>query len=981
MSCRCALLLVLLGASSVSAECIELKFLRREPFADGKSFGDVGPYERIVGVAHFALDPKHPRNAAIVDLDKAPRNKDGKVEFISDVFILAPKDPTKGNGAILYDANNRGNKLALALFNDAPGTNDPSTVEHAGNGFLMRRGYTLVWCGWIGELLPGNNRLLMKAPIATDGKETITGIVRFEFDTDTPTDSVPIARREGHGSYEPTERGEKEGVLTCRMREGDPRVVIPRSQWKFQWFWPEQPKDGVTGTLPQIRCKVSGGFRPGYIYELICECKNPIVQGCGLAAVRDLLSLLKHGPTYRNPFARLARSPFNVALGFGISQSGRFLRHFVYEGFNADEENRQVFNGLMPHVAGGGLGFFNHRFAQPTRHNGQHEDHLYPCDIFPFTYGNARHCYFDHRGKIVTEDRIDGIFHRHSGINDHTLPLIMHTQSAAEYWHRSGSLVHTDPCGQHDVPIPANVRIYAFGGTQHGPAADPPKPGNGDHLPNPGNFKPICRSLLEALYLWAKDGTKPPDSVYPKIADRTLVDWKQSATFFPSIPGVRYPTVIQQPSFLYLGQDFTTKRIIGANPPQVIGHYRVLVPRSDKDGNDMGTFLPPEVAVPLATYTGWNLRKKDIGAEGMLLNLQGSYLPLPRTKSEREATGDPRRSIEEQYHSFDEYRDCYRKICEDYVQKRYLLQEDADRLVASREKVRGLFADEKPQLLEPGTKMERIVDSCKFTEGPAVDKDGNLFFSDGANNRIMKFSADGKLSEFRKPAGRTNGMAFDHEGRLLMCQSNGEGGGRRVARLEKDGKETVLADTFDGQKFYAPNDVCVDAKGRIYFTDMNTSTRKDKDDLPSGVYRIDAPGKVVRIIEGLGRPNGLAFSPDSKLLYVSDRSTQKLHRYKVKENGDVEADGIVYDFSPDRGVDGMRLDVKGNIWAAAGQGKTTGLFVVSPEGKLLLHHPVPEFSTNLCFGGKDNKDLYFTATTSVYKFRTTIAGAPIPIKK
>jgi gluconolactonase len=202
-----------------------------------------------------------------------------------------------------------------------------------------------------------------------------------------------------------------------------------------------------------------------------------------------------------------------------------------------------------------------------------------------------------------------------------------------------------------------------------------------------------------------------------------------------------------------------------------------------------------------------------------------------------------------------------------------------------------------------------------------------------------------------------------------------------VSRLEKDGKETVLAETFDGKKFFAPNDICVDAKGRIFFTDLNGSKETGKDDLPSGVYRIDAPGKVVRIIEGLGRPNGIAFSPDGKLLYVSDRGTQKLHRYRAKDDGGVEADGIAYDFSPDRGIDGMRLDVQGNIWAAAGEGKTTGLFVVSPDGKLLLHQPVPEFSTNLAFGGKDNKDLFFTASTSVFKFRTTIAGYVLPGRK
>jgi sugar lactone lactonase YvrE len=971
--CRCiAVLFVLVAVSSASAECIELKIVKREPFAGGMSFGDVGSYERIVGIAKFAIDPKHPRNAAIVDLDKAPRNKDGKVEFQSDLFILAPKDPAKGNGAILYDVNNRGLKLALSFFNDAPGSNDPSTVGHAGNGFLMRRGYTVVWSGWIGEVLPGYDRMLLQAPIATDNGKPITGVVRFEFGSDTAADSLPLSRREGLGSYNPTEKGEKEGVLTFRLRETDPRVPIERDQWTLQRIAPATVKDRVPGTLAQVRCKLKGGFRPGYIYELICECENPIVQGCGFAAVRDLVSFLKYDSTEKNPLVHEKQNTLKCAHGFGISQSGRFLRHLVYEQFNIDEAERKVFDGLMPHVAGGGLGFFNHRFAQPTRHNGQHEEHLYPADVFPFTYGDEKHRYFDLNGKVVEDDRVDGI---QSKYRTRFLPCIMHTQSSSEYWNRSGSLVHTDPLGERDAAIPANVRIYSFGGTQHGPAPDPPTPGNGMNLPNPGNFKPICRALLVDLDDWVRDGKRPPDSEYPRVG-RLFTDLKQSATSFPKIPGVRYPEVIQQPSFLDLGASFNETRVIAQEPPRIVGHYRVLVPvYSNTGSHELGMLDPPEVYVPVATHTGWNLRKKEIGAEGMLLSLQGSYIPLPRTKAEAEAKGDPRPSLEEHYGSFAEYLRSFKEVCTDYVQKRWLLPEDADQLIASRVLVHHLFADPKDSLLEPNSRMAKVA------EGPAVDKDANLFFSDAANDRIMKLSSDGKLSEFRKPASRTNGMAFDREGRLLMCQSNGEGGGRRVTRLEKDGKETVLADVFDGKKFFAPNDVCVDAEGRIYFTDMNTSAKKDNDDLPSGVYRIDAPGKVVRIIDNLGRPNGLALSPDGKLLYVSDRGTQKLHSYKMKANGEVEADGIVYDFSPDRGIDGMRLDVKGNIWAAAGQGKTTGLFVVSPEGKLLLHHPVPEFSTNLCFGGKDNKDLYFTATTSVYRFRTTIAGVILPGRK
>jgi hypothetical protein len=677
--CLVALLFsAFLPSGTVRAELIALDIQRREPFAGGAAFGDIGPYEKIVGVARFAVDPAEAHNRSIVDLTLAPRNADGKVEFESDVFILAPKDPARGNGAILYDVNNRGNKLALRFFNGGPGGNDPAKEADAGDGFLFRRGYTLVWCGWIGELLPGDHRLLLRAPVATDGGKPIRGVVRYEMVTDTPAQTLPLSRREGHGSYSPSRRGEAEGALTWRLRETDERVPIPRGQWSLERQPIAKVEHGVAGTLGQVRLRLAGGFRPGYIYELICEAEGPIVQGLGYAAVRDLVSFLRHNTGAGNPLGAAASKPaIRRALGFGVSQSGRFLRNFVYLGFNRDEKDRKVFDGLMPHVAGGGLGFFNHRFAQPTRHNGQHEEHLYPGDAFPFTYGPA----VDPFSK-----RTDGISLHGDGKEDpRLLPKIMHTQSAAEYWHRSGSLVHTDPLGKKDAEIPAGVRIYAFGGTQHGPAGDPPGRGIADNLLNPADYRPYLRALLDALDAWVRDGTPPPPSVYPRIDHGTLVDWHQASTSFPSLPGVRYPEVIQRPAALDFGPEFA-HGLISVEPPRIRGHYVVLVPKSGPDGNDLGTLLPPEVAVPLATYTGWNLRRRDAGAEAMLVSLSGSMIPLPRTRAERQANGDPRESIEERYGSFEDYRRRFAATCDDLVKRRYLLQEDADRLVAGRQK-------------------------------------------------------------------------------------------------------------------------------------------------------------------------------------------------------------------------------------------------------------------------------------------------------
>ncbi len=582
-----ALVALLLPATALCAELVALDILRREPFAEGHAFGDAGPYEKITAIARFAIDPDQPRNRAIVDLDLAPRNAVGKVEFEADVFILAPKDPAKGNRALLYDVNNRGNKLALGMFNSAPGSNDPTTLAHAGNGFLFRRGYTVVWSGWIGELLPGNNRLLLRAPVARDQGKAIKGVVRFEMVADAPMDSMPLSRREGHGSYAPTADGAAKATLTWRMRPTDERVPIPRAQWSLQRL-PIPKSTAVPGTLGQVRLKVAGGLRPGYIYELLCECEGPIVQGVGFAGVRDLVSFLKTSASPANPL-RLAdgKPALSRAHGFGVSQSGRFLRHFLYQGFNVDEQGRKVFDGLMPHVAGGGLGFFNHRFAQPTRHNGQHEEHLYPADVFPFTYGDATDPY---------TRKTDGILHATRAVKPSCLPKVMHTQSAAEYWHRSGSLVHTDPLGQKDAVVPDEVRIYAFGGTQHGPAADPPGRGIADNLHNPADYRPMLRALLDALDDWVSRDTAPPPSVYPRLDRGTLVHWRQKDTGFPALPGVRYPEVIQQPSSMDYGPDFDTRGLLTIQPPRLRGDYGVRVPKCDADGNDLGTLLPVEVA-------------------------------------------------------------------------------------------------------------------------------------------------------------------------------------------------------------------------------------------------------------------------------------------------------------------------------------------------------------------------------------------------
>ncbi|MEK6236072.1 MAG: hypothetical protein N2C14_15305, partial [Planctomycetales bacterium] len=355
--------LLLLGSSVASAAVTHVEIQRREPYADGLEFPGVGPYERWVGKVHFALDPQSRANLSVVDLSLAPRNDRGEVEFSADLEILAPADPSRSNGTLLYDVNASGDRQCLDLFN--------AGADH----FLMRRGYVVCWSGWIGETLPGGGRLLMDAPIAQRGVTPIVGMVRAEMSTDIPVSKMNVANRAAVGSPPPTLSGRKQATLTWRLREQDQRVLVPREQWRLDDEYVEA--DGRRSLLPKVELTLSGGFQPGYLYELIYEARHPIVQGCGLAGIRDLVSFLKRDSTPRNPWRIDSGEPIvQRALGFGFSQGGRGLRTLLREGFNADEAGRKVFDGMAPLAAGAGVGSFNHRFASPSRQASQHVGHL-----------------------------------------------------------------------------------------------------------------------------------------------------------------------------------------------------------------------------------------------------------------------------------------------------------------------------------------------------------------------------------------------------------------------------------------------------------------------------------------------------------------------------------------------------------------------------------------------------------------------------
>ncbi len=659
--CLCCFACVLAIAAPARPAVVRLEITHRGPFADGHAFGRTGPYEKLTGKIHLEVDPEDPANRQVVDLKLAPRNDAGKVAFWTDFFLLAPADPSRGNRRLFYGVNNRGNKLLLGAFNNRGG-NDPTTLAHAGNGFLMRQGYAVLWCGWNGDVLPGNNRLLIGLPVARDNGKTITGRIYAEIRVDRRSLSEPLY----WGSSDPypsVSLDDPNAKLTMRPRRSEPAVEVPRDQWAFaRW------ENGKAIPDPK-HLYVRDGYRPGWLYELVYTGKDPRVTGLGLAAVRDVVSFFRHasadGKGQANPLA----GAIERAYVFGISQSGRFIHHFIYEGFNGDEQGRIVFDGAIPHVGGGGRGLFNARFAQTTRHGSQHEENLYPSDVFPFTSVPQRDPVTGEQGEILTQARRSG-----------HVPKIFFTETSTEYWARAASLLHTDVEGKRDIALDPNVRLYVCAGAQHG-VSRTPRRGMFKNSSNTLDHYPVLRALLVALDRWVTTGETPPESRYPHVDDGTLVDLETYRKSFPSIPGVAVPETPYTPLRLDFGPRWRTQGIADNVPPKIGPPYRTLVPAVDADGNERAGIRLPDVVVPLAAYTGWNLRAAQFGAESMLARWAGSSLPFARTPEERKKTGDPRASVRERYPTREDYVSRITEATIELHKQRFLLPEDVTAII------------------------------------------------------------------------------------------------------------------------------------------------------------------------------------------------------------------------------------------------------------------------------------------------------------
>jgi hypothetical protein len=623
-------------ALPAAAQVTRFEVLSSAPAFEGRSFGEVGPYVKITARATIAVDPTDPRNAVIADIERAPRNEQGRVLVTADVVLLRPADATRANGTLLVDVPNRGRKLAPQLFDDAPqpGANQAVKAADAGLGYTHGQGYTMAWIGWQAEIPSLPEQHAMTAPVLRG----VTGPSRDEFLFDhlrspaTATLAWPLA---------------DPATLKVTVR---PRWDAPREQ-------PAGLSIRATGPQTVEITRPATGFDAGALYEVTYTARDPIVLGLGFAATRDVVAFLRRDTTAANPLAANGRVSVQRTIGFGVSQSGRYLRDFLHMGFNESLSGGLVFDGLMPHVAGARRMATNYRFGQPGRNARHPQDPAWQADQFPFTYETLTDPLSGKRDGLMQRCRLSA-----------TCPRIIHTDSEHEWWASRASLVVTDLAGNH-LELPSDVRAYMIAGTPH--FAEPT-----DRLRtaptmalavNPMHAGPPMRALLAAMQAWIADGTLPPASRVPMRAHGTLVAAAQAV---PAIPGLPYAAI-------YTGASHTDQSVF---PAKELGRYPVYVPRADADGMALAGIRMLPLAVPRATYTGWNPRAEGYGA-GTLFPLQGAVLPFAATRAERDAARDPRPSLAERYADEAAYAAAVRAAAAQMVAERLLLPQDAQRAV------------------------------------------------------------------------------------------------------------------------------------------------------------------------------------------------------------------------------------------------------------------------------------------------------------
>ena len=628
----------------------------REPYAGGQPFGDAGPYERIDGVVTFAADPANAANAAIVDIGLARRDSDGLVRFSSDFTLLAPAG---GGGKLLVDVVNRGRKVAVNTFNRVP-PRPPSREQPPGDGFLFRHGFAVLSIGWQWDVYRGDALLGLQAPPVLADGEPVTGQAVVEIRPNSLTRTELLANRL-HQPYPAVNPDGAGARLLVRDWEDGPETEIDRGEYSFA-------RESNGQVVPSDEHVFFGaGFQPGKIYRIVYEAGGCVLASAGLLAVRDAAAWLRH-PSALNPVA----AGFEHVYAYGVSQTGRMLRHFLYLGLNVDESGRKVYDGLLPHVAGGRRGEFNHRFAQPSQQSEPGFGHAFP--------------FADEETADPFSERSDGLLARQRALGG--VPKVVYTNSSAEYWRGDGSLQHIGPDGRSDAAQAAETRSYHFSGTQHGAGLlgqgnAGPDGSRGRYPFNVVDYRPLLRAALINLHRWAADSVTPPPSKHPRLDDGTAATQADVLGAMPAIPGLVLPDAGRLWVLRDVDLGAEAGAGIGAYPAREGGTYPCFVPALDADGNETAGIRLPDLDAPVGTHTGWNPRDPEAGAPEQLIPMQGWTLFFPKTRSEREASGDGRASLEERYASRDEYVKLVRGLAEKLADAGYMLAEDVGIVVES----------------------------------------------------------------------------------------------------------------------------------------------------------------------------------------------------------------------------------------------------------------------------------------------------------
>ena len=666
MSKACSVLFAtLFVVSSASAEVVGVDIDVHEDVLGGKSYGLAGPYEKFIGTMHFAVDPSNSANEIIVDIEHAPTNAEGLVEFSATFTLIQPKDVTRGNGTMLLGVANRGTRRMLTFFNHARSddsqwdADNPTTADNFGDGFLMEQGFTLLWVGWQFDVPVSREAGSRVYVPRVEPDEPIEGLVRSDFVVRQRVFDRTLADR-NHVPYPVSDPAAPENVLTVRSSVEGNRQVISRNLWQFARVENERVIPDTT------RVYLETGFEPHLIYEVIYKAENPEIIGLGLAGLRDAASLFKYSSL---DDLNLPAGAIEQVVGYGMSQPGRTLRTLVYMGFNEDEQHRKALDGIIAQIGGAARGSFNLRFGQASRDAHPYLNFFYPTDIFPFADVELTNPATGETGGML------------SHIPEEFMPKVYNVNTSYEYWGRVASLLTTTLDGKEHIPMmDEHARVYHLAGSQHLPAEFPPHQENGQNVNNPNDFSWLMRALLLKMNDWVTDGTPPPPSRYPLLDDGTLV--APADVNFPDLPGINFPTITHKAYPVDYGPQFASDGIITNEPPEVGAAYTILVPQVDTDGNELGGLRTPGVVVPLATYTGWNLYNAEYGPTHIVSHMSGSFLPFPKDSTEREARNDPRLSIEERYESRAEYLGLVAAEAMTLIGQGYLLDQDLPEILA-----------------------------------------------------------------------------------------------------------------------------------------------------------------------------------------------------------------------------------------------------------------------------------------------------------